>query len=270
MYPINQTKAKLRNGEFVFGVAISDVKGITLPHIFASLGFDFLFFDMEHSADGFEPMCDMVWTSRQAGITPIPRVPDPVRFYISRPLDAGAQGVVVPRVETVEQVDEIVSFCRYPPQGTRGVALGGRHLDYRNLPDHGKVMQEANEEVLVGIQIETTAGLDRVEELSARPGVDLLFIGPQDLSVALGVPSQYGSPKMDRAIEKIVAAGRRNNVPIGIQGRNIELAANWMDLGVRFIVFGNVVLLLKQAAGQGIQQLREHSARIATEVVPTN
>jgi len=267
VYPLNQTKRKLRKGEFVFGVGVSDVRGITLPHILAGVGFDFLFFDMEHSADGFEPMCNMIWTSRTAGITPIPRVPDPVRFYISRPLDAGAQGVVVPRVETVTQVDDVVSFCRYPPLGTRGVALGGRHVDYQAAEDQQKVMSEANDEVLVGIQIETGPGLDRVEELGARPGIDLIFIGPQDLSVALGVPGQYSSAKMDRAIQQIAAAGIRNGVPIGILARNIELAARWMEMGIRFIVFGNVVLLLKQAAGHGIRQLRELTSKIAKETV---
>jgi len=259
MYPVNKTKEKLLRGEYVFGVALSDIRGITLPSIFANLGFDFLFMDMEHSADSFESMCDMIWTARCAGITPIPRVPDPVRFYISRPLDAGAQGVVVPRIETVEQVDAVVGFCRYPPVGDRGAALGGRHIDYKPTADPKRTLEEANEQVLVGIQIETAKGLERVDDLVARPGVDLVFIGPQDLSVALGMPNAYTAPEMDRAIERIVVAAGRRGIPVGIQGRNVELAGRWMEMGVRFVVFANAVMLLTQAARAGIEALREIS-----------
>lgn len=257
MYPINKTKQKLRNGEFAFGVSLSDISGITLPHIFASLGFDFLFFDMEHSADGFNTMCDMVWASRCAGITPIPRAPDSVSFYISRPLDAGAQGIVVPRIETVEQVQKVVGYSRYPPLGERGAAFGGRHMNYQPARDLRETMDEANEQVLLAIQIETTAGVERVEELAAQPGIDLIFIGPQDLSVALGVPGEYNSPKMDKVFDRIIAAAARNGLPVGVQGRNIELSARWMEQGIRFVVFGSAMMLLTQAAREGMARLNE-------------
>jgi 2-keto-3-deoxy-L-rhamnonate aldolase RhmA len=261
-YPLNLTKRKLLGGEFVFGVSISEMRSIALPRIFAGLGYDFLFFDMEHSADGFETTCDMVWASRAAGITPIVRVPDPERFYISRVLDAGAQGVIVPRVETVEQVDRIVGYCRYPPEGDRGAAFGGRHSDFQPAADPRALMRQANEEVLAGIQIETVPGLERVQALASRPGVDLLFIGPQDLSVALDVPNQYEAPIMDDAIRRIIAEARRNGLPVGVQGRNAQLAGRWMAEGVRFVVFGSTVMLLTQAAKTGIGDLRAISAKL--------
>lgn len=260
VYPRNLTKQKLRSRECAFGISLAEMRSPAIPRIFAGLGYDFLFFDMEHSADGFETICDLVWASRCAGITPIVRVPDPERFFVSRVLDAGAQGVIVPRVETVEQVDRIVGFCRYAPDGDRGAALGGRHTDFQPLGDPRAAMTQANAEVLVGIQIETLDGLQRVQELASRPGVDMLFVGPQDLSIALGVPNEWESPLLDDAIRRVVAAGDANGLSVGIQGRNVGLSARWMAHGVRFVVFGTTLMLLTDAARAGIKDLRRTAA----------
>ena len=267
MYPRNVTKQKLRNGECTFGISLAEMPSPALPKILAGLGYDFLFFDMEHSADGFETICDLVWASRGAGITPFVRVPDTERFYISRVLDAGAQGVIVPRVETVEQVDQIVGFCRYPPDGDRGAAFGGRHTDFQPGNDPRAIMSEANEQVLVAIQIETLGALERVAELAARPGVDLLFVGPQDLSVALDVPNQWDSPLLTEAIRKVVAVAEPLGIPVGIQGRNVPLASRWLAEGVRFIVFGSTLMLLTDAARTGIRELRQAAAAADEEAL---
>jgi 2-keto-3-deoxy-L-rhamnonate aldolase RhmA len=265
VYPPNLTKQKLRDGEFVFGISPAEMQSIALPRIFANLGYDFLFFDMEHSASGFETICNMIWASRSAGITPIVRVPDPERFYVSRVLDAGAQGVIVPRVETIEQVDMIVGFSKYPPAGDRGAALGGRHSDFQPMADPRAGMAQANNEVLVGIQIETLPGLGRVHDLASRPGVDLLFVGPQDLSVALDVPNQWESPVLDDAIQRVAAAGQACGVAVGIQGRTTALSERWMGHGVRFVVYGTTLMLLVDAAKSGIKELRRAGASIQEE-----
>ena len=265
MYPKNLTKERLRNGARVFGISLAEMRSLALPRILAGMGYDFLFFDMEHSPDGFETTCDLVWASRTAGITPIVRVPDAERFFISRILDAGAQGVIVPRVETVEQVDAIVGFCRYPPDGDRGVALGGRHTDFQPIGDPHTAMKQANDEVLVSIQIETRLGLQHVQELASRPGVDVLFVGPQDLSVALDVPNQWEAPVMNDAIRRVVDAAERSGVVVGIQGRNPELASRWMAEGVRFVVMGTTLMLLTEAARNGVNELRKRSDAIDAE-----
>ncbi|HZQ90936.1 MAG TPA: aldolase/citrate lyase family protein [Terriglobales bacterium] len=260
VYPRNVTKQKLKNGEHVFGISIGEMRSITLPKILAGLGFDFLFLDMEHGAEGWETISELVWASRCAGIAPIVRVPDTERFYISRALDIGAQGVIVPRVETGEQVDTIVGYCKYPPEGDRGAALGGRHSEFQPIGDPRTAMQQANDEILVCIQIETLPGLNRVEELASRPGVDVLFVGPQDMSIALGFPNEWKSAALDEAIRKVVSAAERTNRQVGIQGRNVELSTRWMGYGVRFVVFGSTLMLLTEAARAGMQDLRRVAA----------
>jgi 2-keto-3-deoxy-L-rhamnonate aldolase RhmA len=255
-FPINRTKQLLRQGACAYGMSVHDIRGISIPHVFAQIGYDNLFFDMEHSPDGFGPLCDMMWSCRRSGITPIVRVADPERFFLSRCLDAGAQGVIVPRVETVEQVDAIVSYCRYAPVGTRGIALGGRHMDYLPPGDWHETMREANEQVFVGIMIETPQGLEAVEAIAARPGIDNLFIGPADLSHAVGTPGDLLSPAMDAAIARIVTAAKKNGLTLGIQGVNAELSTHWMKMGVRYFLLGNVMIMMRQASLQAITQLK--------------
>lgn len=257
MYPQNATKRKLRNGEPVFGMSLTEMSSPAIPRVLAELGYDFVFLDMEHSAEGFDSICNVVWASRCAGLTPLVRVPDTERFYISRVLDAGAQGVIVPRVETVQQVDAIVSYCRYPPHGTRGVALGGRHTDFRPLGDPRAAMEQANNEVLVSIQIETLPGLKRVHELAARAGVDVLFVGPQDLSVALDLPNEWNSAVLTDAIRTVVAAARATGTMVGIQGRTVELSTRWMAEGARLLVLGTTLMLLAEGARNRITELRK-------------
>ncbi len=126
-------------------------------------------------------------------------------------------------------------------------------------------MKQANDEVLVSIQIETRLGLQRVQELASRPGVDVLFVGPQDLSVALDVPNQWEAPVMDDAIRRVVDAAERSGVVVGIQGRNAELASRWMAEGVRFVVMGTTLMLLTEAASKGINELRKRSDAIDAE-----
>ena len=140
--------------------------------------------------------------------------------------------------------------------------MGGRHVDFEPLADAREGMAEANRQVLVGIQIETKLGLDRVDELVARPGIDLVFIGPSDLSVALDVPNVYEAPVMDEAFAKIIRAANSHDVPVGVQGRNIELSQRWMEQGVRFVVYGNAIMLLTQGGKQGISQLKQVAEQI--------
>ncbi len=261
-FPVNTMKRKLNKGLPAYGMSIHDVRGISIPHIFAQMGYDSLFFDMEHSPDDFGPMCDMVWSCRRSGITPIVRVADPERFFLSRVLDAGAQGVIVPRVETVEQADNIVAYCRYSPDGDRGLALGGRHLDYQDPGDWKECMRQANKEVFVAIMIETPKGMDNLDEIAARPGLDHILIGPADLSYAVGTPGDLLSPQMDAAIKRIVAAARRNNLTVGIQGVNAELSAHWMKMGVLYFLLGNIVTMIRLSSQRAISELKASAAKM--------
>jgi 2-keto-3-deoxy-L-rhamnonate aldolase RhmA len=258
----NNTKRKLAAGECVFGIAISELKSPVVARVFADLGYDFLFFDMEHSTYSVETVADLVWSCRTANITPIVRVPDAERFYISRALDWGAQGIIVPRVESVEQVASIVSYGRYPSLGTRGVALGGRHLDYQSPADFGETIDSLNREILLGIQIETKVAVDRVDQIVACPGIDLVMVGPADLSVSLGVPYELESPVFEGAMQKIVTTCQEHNVPVGLQSGSLDFPRKWMRRGCRYIMLGNDMLCLSLEAARRIEVVKSEIDKI--------
>lgn len=252
----NRTKRKLAAGELVCGMSISEVTSSVVPRVFTDLGYDFLFLDMEHSAHTVETVADLVWSCREADITPVVRVPDAERFYISRALDWGAQGIIVPRVESVEQVAAIVSYGRYKPLGTRGVALGGRHLDYQSPANFTETIDALNREILLGIQIETTVALDRVEQIVACPGIDLVMVGPADLSVSLGVPYELESPVFEAAMQRIVTACLEHNVPVGLQSGSLDFPRKWMRRGCRYIMLGSDMLCLSLEAAHRLEVVK--------------
>ena len=244
-------------------MSVSELTSPVLPLLFAQSGYDFIFIDLEHGPNGFRDVADMVWACRRSGITPLVRVPEPERFYISRFLDIGAQGIVIPRVESAEVVDQIVSYGRYAPDGTRGAALGGRHTDFGAVADQTETLAEANRQVLLSIQIETTIGLERVEAIVSRPGVDLCFVGPQDLSIALGVPGQFHHPKMDEAMDHIIEVCARYKVPVGCQSGDLTFSTKWMGRGCKYIMLGNDTMLLKESMSRRIQTAREQETKLA-------
>lgn len=262
MVRANTLKQKLSANQPIFGMAISEIRSPVVSRVFADLGYDFLFYDMEHSSHSDETVAELIWSCRTVGIAPVVRVPDVERFYISRALDWGAQGIIVPRVESVDQVAAIVSYGRYPPLGTRGVALGGRHLDYQVPDSFGDTIDVLNRENLLGIQIETKVALDRVEQLVACPGIDLVMVGPADLSVSLGVPYELESPIFEEAMQRIIDACLAQNVSVGLQSGSLDFPRKWMRHGCRYIMLGNDMLCLSREAANRIAVVKSEIENI--------
>ena len=149
----NKVRAILSAGGTAFGTMIGEVRSPAIALIFANAGFDFIFVDMEHGAFNLETAADIIRTARLTGMTALVRAPDAQYHLISRLMDAGAEGVMVPRVETREAVETVVSAVRYPPEGVRGLSTSKGHNDYRSAPSL-EFIRQANRENLVILQIE--------------------------------------------------------------------------------------------------------------------
>ena len=158
--------------------------------------------------------------------------------HIAQSLDAGAQGVVIPRITDPEQVREAVQITRYPPQGMRGSALTRGYTNFK-AGVVSEVMATVNEETLLIIQIETSQALESVDEIVSIPGVDAAFIGPNDLSIALGLPGQIDSPEVQAAIETTIKACQRQNVIPSIHMNDLKLAVQWAEKGMRLVSVGS-------------------------------
>lgn len=227
----NSLRARLQAGQPVVGTMIQEVSSPFIVHALANAGFDFVYVDMEHGRFGLESAVGLVQTIRLTNMVPLVRVPDNQYYWIARLMDAGAQGVMIPRVETRQQVESAVQSLRFPPLGQRGLAVARGQNDYKRQ-DSLAFAQEANSENLLIVQIESKKAVENVDEIVSTPGVDVALIGPSDLSLSLGIPTKMDHPLMVEAVDKVVAACKRHNVVTGLHVGDLKAIKYWSQNGI--------------------------------------
>jgi 2-keto-3-deoxy-L-rhamnonate aldolase RhmA len=232
----NQVKEKLKRGEPVLGAWLS-LPSVPSARIMARLGFDWLVVDMEHTAQNPVLMADMVATIADAGTcAPIVRIPANSVEWFKWALDAGAWGIVVPMVNTREEAQRVVEYAKYPPLGTR--SIGGAFGPYGfGITDWPSYARTANDEIIVTIQIESAQALQNLDEILSVPGIDVAFVGPNDLHAHLGLtPSTEGAePEFADALERIKASAGKYHVALGIFSGNGEAAVERIRQGFHMI-----------------------------------
>lgn len=252
----NPIKQRLASGGSSYGTMAFEFFAPGLPQIVAAAGAEFLLLDMEHSGIGIETVKTQIALCRGLDLAPMVRVPAAQYHFIARALDAGAVGVMVPMVETAEQARTIVAATRYPPAGRRGAAFGvAAHDDYRDGPVAEK-MAAIHDRTLVICQIETADGLANVDAIAAVPGVDVCWLGHFDLTNFLGIPAEFGNPRYQDAVERILAACRRHGRTPGFMAADARWAAEYKARGFRMIAYGIDVILLREALAAGLAALR--------------
>ncbi|MEI7930137.1 MAG: aldolase/citrate lyase family protein [Actinomycetes bacterium] len=237
-------------------VTIGTFLGMGAPmaaEIAAVGGVDWVLFDLEHGGGSEDLIGPTVVAGMAYGIPTLVRVESMERIRIGRALDAGASGVMIPRIETPEQVSAVVKHMSYPPFGDRGVATYNRSAKWgRDLSG----LTEKSKAACI-IQIETLKALENVDAIAKIDGADLLFVGPLDLSFALGVPRDFKSPKFLEATAKVVAAAHANNKVAGILAADATVAATFIEQGFKFIAIGSDATLLAGAITNLVTQLKK-------------
>lgn len=251
----NHLREMLKQGQPAFGTMVQEFKSPAVAHLFANAGFDFVFIDMEHGPFDIDSAAVMINAIRQQGLTCLVRVPDGQYHLISRVLDSGAEGVMVPRIETRQEVEYIVSCVRYPPLGKRGLSIAKGHNDYRRA-DAFEFTHQANQENLVILQIERTQAVDSIDDLLSVPGVDVALIGPNDLALSLGVPNDHQNPAVKAAVEKVIASAKAHGVYSGGHASQAALKA-WASLGMQVLVYSNDLDFLARASAEELAELRQ-------------
>jgi 4-hydroxy-2-oxoheptanedioate aldolase len=228
-------RERVHAGEILFGIW-SDLGSPLAAELLADAGFNWVTIDLEHGAATEADLVAHLLAVQLHGAAPLVRPQSGERLRIGRALDLGAAGIVVPRLDTAEQAREAVSFLRYPPAGGRGVALRtrGARLGAIGHPDVGTV----NDDIVGIIQIETTGGLREADAIAAIDGVDVLFVGPADLSHSLGVPGRFGEPTYQGALRSVVAACRRHGKAAGILLYDHASFGPHLELGFTFVGLG--------------------------------
>jgi 2-keto-3-deoxy-L-rhamnonate aldolase RhmA len=231
------------------------IRSPEITRILAAAGLDWTYLDSEHGGFDLETLQDLARAANDNGLCPIVRVAELQYALVARALDCGAQGVLFPRVESPELLAQAISWTRFPPLGVRGFGLQPTHLNYemKAMPD---IIAHMNQQVMVVLQIETVAAMNRVDELLAVPGVDAVMIGPADLSVSLGVPGQFEHPTMVAAIENIRDACIRAGVAPGLHVRLLKLAQYWRDRGLTFLSCNSEIGFLLEKAQETVAALR--------------
>ena len=245
----------LRAGQVQYGCGYGQLRQTEVINALAKAGFNWAFIDMEHGAFDFETIQDLCRMARLVGLSPVVRVAEMQYALVARALDCGAEGIMLPRVEDPRQLEEAISWTKYPPMGIRGYGLTPTNLDYEavTIP---QAIDHVNRNIMVAFQIETAAGVERRDELISVPGVDVLMVGPADLSISLGVPGDFMNPKQVEAMTQIRDTCHKYKVIPGTQTRTTQLARFWKENGMLFLGCSNETSMLYERATEIIKDLK--------------
>lgn len=210
-------KSKMMSGQKIYGTMLRLIQNPAVCYIAKNSGLDFVMYDCEHASYDMQTLHQLFITGNALGLNSFLRVPELSKDYISRSLDQGAHGVMVPMIETVEMAKKLVNYAKYQPVGNRGFAGGIAHVDYiMGGKKHVEIMEQANNTVIAIAQIETKQAVDQADEIAALPGIDALLIGPNDLSLSLGIPGDLFNPIELEAISHVASACQKRNKAFGL------------------------------------------------------
>lgn len=227
-----------------FGTWISSSSVVALD-ILKDMGFEWFMIDTEHAQVNPETLAALIAVLGETGPPALVRVGNIDQYLIKQALDSGAKGILVPLVSTEAQARAVVSYAKYPPDGVRGAAAAAASRYGKEL---GSYLRTANTETLVGVQIETAEAMDNLEAIASVEGVDLLFVGPQDLTLSLGLMDDRANPKLRDAMRTVVETCRRHGKISGTLVIDPEEKRVAVELGFGFISLAADIRFLIQGA----------------------
>jgi 2-dehydro-3-deoxyglucarate aldolase/4-hydroxy-2-oxoheptanedioate aldolase len=241
---VTSFKERVRDGDVTLGTFLN-LGSALVAEVCALSGFDWLLVDLEHGAGGEEGLVGQLLAGAAHNVPVLVRVESAERIRVGHALDLGVAGVMYPRLNTPDELSTAISHLWYPPRGDRGVASYNRA---RRFGGDTRSIDDVNDELLCVVQIETSLALSNVKEFAATPGVDVLFVGPGDLSTALGCPGQLHSEVYLEALDHVVATARDAHVGAGILVGDVDDVQAHLDRGFSFVAVASDSALLRRAA----------------------
>lgn len=249
----NLIKIALKEQKVVLGIFINQIRSPAISLILEECGLNFFIIDMEHGSFSYQTIEDVLIATRGLTITPIVRVPGITKECILKPLDAGALGIIVPMVETKEEAETVVSFAKYEPEGSRSLAKRRPHSGFKEV-DPKKYTYLANNNILIMLQIESVKGMINLDKIIKTSGIDLIFIGPSDLS--LSIKANNFDISIEEAIINIINICKKNEIPVGIHTNDIKYIKNLVQFGVQLISINTDIGLIMNTLSTHISKLR--------------
>jgi len=253
--------ARMERGETVYGMFLNSGSPV-LAEVIGLAGFDFVLIDSEHGPTGPVENQAIIQAAEYRGTVPLVRVPNSARDTILKMLDVGAHGILAPRINTAGEAANVAQSARYYPQGNRGVA-STRAADYGFTP-LAEYFGRANRRNLVAVQCEDVACLPHLDEIAATPGVDVLFVGPYDLSSTMGAPGKVAYACIKDTVDAVLAAARRHGKQAGIFTKDPQEARFYADLGFRLIIVSTDIQRFAASCRDLAGQLRPEQPQKAT------
>ncbi len=251
----NKLKEKLARGEVVLGTFIT-LNCPDLVEIAGLAGFDYCIIDTEHGPGNPESIQNMLRAAELRGMDAIVRVTEPSATTILRTLDVGASGIQVPQVNSPETALDVVKFAKYFPRGERGACLT-RSSRYGFVPGLAEYFEEANRDTMVIVHCENRMGLECLDEIAAVEGVDLIFVGPFDLSQSFGIPGQIYHPVMVEAVGKALASAKKAGKPAGIFVSSPEEGRARIEQGFTYIAYSTDSLIFAETCRGIVKGIRD-------------
>jgi len=251
----NNLKEALKKGKNVFGpfMKFTDPAAV---EIMGFSGFDFVIIDSEHGPISMQSAQNMIRAAETANITPVIRVANNNEALILRALDIGAQGIEIPQINDNLQAIKAIRSVKYAPQGERGVCRYVRAANYSSM-DKFEYFKSANNETMIIAHIEGVEGINNLDEILSIPGIDVIFIGPYDLSQSLGIPGQVNNSLVVEKMKEVVLKCKENKVSVGTFADDIETAKFWVSLGVQYMSFSVDVGILYETSKQIVEKLKK-------------
>ncbi|GAA5852319.1 hypothetical protein JCM8547_006737 [Rhodosporidiobolus lusitaniae] len=260
----NLIKERLARDEVCSSMSVKLVTSVEIVGIAKAAGYEAILVDMEHNAFSLSTTNQLSCAALAHNVACLVRVPANEPQWISRCLDGGATGVIVPHVSSVGEAKAAIRAARFPPLGMRSAVAGLPHYNYAHIP--APVANEVcNAGTLLVVMVEDQAGLDCVDEIAELDGIDMILIGTNDLTQELGIPGQYDHRLISEAYAKVTAAARRNGKHAGVGGINsrMDLVHKFVEGGARFVMAGTDLPFLLGAAkkrGQEMDVMRQQIA----------
>ena len=254
MFRPNLMKRKLLQGQNVLG-CWTTFGSPQIAELLAMTGFDFLLFDQEHGLGDSTSLVTLLQAIAPTATSSVVRIPSNDPVYLKRVLDAGVEGVMIPQVETAAEAKAVVDACRYPPRGRRGSSIGSCRASNYGIAA-AEYRKTADDEILIIAQIESVKAVENIHAIAAVEGVDVLFIGPHDLSGTLGHLSDLKQPDVAAAIARAEAAIKRSGKPMGTVPHPGVTWADMFKRGYNMINAGSDVSRLRDSALADVKAFR--------------
>lgn len=261
----NSLREKMLRDEVAYTLSVKMVRSVEIPMIAKSAGFDGLLIDMEHSSFDLDTAGQICIAALYAGIAPIVRAPSKEPFFVSRILDGGALGVIVPHIRSVQDAKDVVKAAKFQSIGSRSSTNGLPHYQFRSIP--AKVSNPVtNAATLVIPMIETLEALELVDEIAAVEGVDSLLIGTNDLTAEMGIPGDYENPRLIEAYERTIAACNKVGKWVGVGGLHarLDLVERFCGMGARWVMAATDGPLLMAGATKAATAMAQINERVAS------